>query len=229
MERGFGLAQWLLLRACLVLGVAAAALGCKSDCSKQTGEGGGGHCSRLAGRFGDRCADIPPGALPQPLGTFSNEIYNRHAEKGEADHFVIYYNEWLDGEATLGPYGSDHFIRIVARLPEVAYPLILQPEPEKPELNSRRYAALVKALNEAGFADADKRVLVGRSWGEGLFGEESFRVYLPIPGFGNRGNFNGSGGAGFNGFGGYGGFGNFSGGGFNGFGGGGISGFGGVR
>ncbi len=228
MARGLRLARRLLVRGGLALGSAAAVAGCRGscptgDCSAGPFAGGhGGIGSKL-----DRCSDVPPGSLPEPLGTFSNELLCRQAAKGEADQFVIYYNEWLDYDTVLGPFGSDHFARIVARLPLVPLPVVLQPEPDKPELNTRRHAALVAALTQARIPDADKRVIVGTPWAEGLFGEESQRAYAPIPTGGGNGNANGFGG-GRNGFGGGfngGGFGNGFGGGFgNGFGGGGFGG-----
>lgn len=239
MERVFRLAQWVLVRACLVLGTGAAVVGCKSACS--TGEcvthhGHHGHLHSHPNAHLDNCSDIPQGAIPQPLGTFSNAILARQAEKGEADAYVIYSNEWLDGQAALGPYGRDHLVRMIARLPVVSYPIILQLEtnyedpgpidPKMVELTEQRRQALVKTLTEAGIPEAERRVLVGRPWGEGLFGEEAERIYPQLV----RGGFAGFGGGGFAGFGGggfnMGGFGGGFGGFAGGFGGGGL-GFGG--
>ena len=195
MERVFRQAQWVLVRGCVLLGVTAAVVGCRSVCSTGNCGGTGGpgrHNSHPDARI-DNCSDIPPGAIPQPIGTFTNNILNRQVEKGEADAFVIYYNEWLDGERTLGPYGRDHLRRIVARLPGVPFAVIMQPEPDKAVLNGRRHIALVEALTEAGIPEAEKRVLLGRPWGEGLFGEEGENIYPQLL----RGGGGGFGGGGF--------------------------------
>ena len=220
MERLFRQAQWVLARGCLVLAAAAAVAGCRSACLPgDCATGPGGHRKGHPDAHIDNCADIPPGAIPAPVGTYTNTIIKRQIEKGDADEYVVYYNEWLDGEKVLGPFGRDHLTRMIARLPDVPFPVMMQPEPDKPELNRDRHAALVEALVNAGIADAPNRVVVGRPWGEGLFGEEGERIYPRLLQGGFGGNFNGGfGGGGFGG-------GNFSGGFGGGFGGGGFGGF----
>jgi hypothetical protein len=229
MERGFRYAQWVLIRACLVLGAAAAAVGCRHACQDDCGghHGRGGSCWNV-----DNCADIPKGAIPQPPGTFTNDWLNRQAGKAEADDFVVYYNEWVDGQAVLSPFGGEHLDRIIARLPSVPFQVIIQPEPNSPVLNGQRHKAMIDALTEAGIKDAAQRVVVGRSAAEGLFGDEALRIYPQLVqggfntlgGYGNLG-FGGISGYGLGGLGvlggGFGGFGGFAGGGF-GFGGGGF-------
>lgn len=231
MERGFRYAQWFLIRACLVLGVAAAVIGChhayKDDCHGHHGCHGHGSCWHV-----DNCADIPKGAIPQPPGTYANDWINRQAGKAEADDFVVYYNEWVDGQAVLSPFGGEHLDRIIARLPVVPFQVIIQPEPGYPILNGLRHKAMIEALTDAGIKDAALRVVVGRSSAEGLFGEEAERIYPQLLQGGFTGNAGGAamlgfggglgGGLGFGGgiggfgggIGGFGGFGGFAGGGF---------------
>jgi hypothetical protein len=218
MERGFRYAQWALTRACVALGVAAAVIGChhayKSDtCDSCHGHHGqhGWSCLDI-----DNCADIPKGAIPPKPGTYTNEWINRQAGKAESDDFVVYYNEWVDGQAVLGPYGGEHLDRLITRLPNVPFQVVVQPEPNSPILTGLRHKALVDALVDAGIRDAARRVVVGKPAAEGLFGEEAERIYPQLI----RGGFAGFGGGNYIGgsFSGYGlGGGGFTGGGFGGF------------
>jgi hypothetical protein len=206
MERFFARLQRILYLACVVLGVAAVVVGCHhacKDCKECKGSRWGG-CLDV-----DNCSDIPQGAIPKPIGTYTNELINRQVAKGERDDFVFYYNEWVDGTSTLGPFGGEHLDKVIMRLRTVPFAVIIQPEPDKPLLNAERQKALVDALIDAGYPDAPQRVFVGRPPAEGMFGEEAERIYPQLI----RGGLAGVGGAGLGGFGGIsgfgGGFGNF--------------------
>lgn len=218
MDRLLHYSQWLLMRACLGLATLAVVVGChtaykadkwkKHDC-----------CHNL---HIDNCSDIEQGAIPRPVGTFTNAYLERQAAKAEADDFVIYYNEWVDGQATLNQYGADHLARIAGRLPTSPHLVVVQPEPKFPLLSTLRLQTVINQLVEAGITDAPQRVVLGRPRAEGLFGEEAEFIYPQLiqgGGFlGNLGGFGNLGGLGFGGFVGFGGFG----GGFGGF----IGGFG---
>ncbi len=224
MERGLRYAQWLLSRAVAALGVTAAIVGCHHAMTED-GVVKLDKCQQCWNNLHiDNCADIPKGAIPAPPGTFAVEWQNRHAGKAEADDFVFYYNEWVDGEAVLGPFGGEHLDRIIPRLPYVPYQIIIQPEPEKPQLNARRHQAMIDALTQAGVPNAHLRVVLGRPMAEPMFGDEAEFAYprLLLGGLGVGGyfGFGGLGNFGFGGFPGFaGGFGGFFGfgGGFGGF------------
>lgn len=223
MERVLRLTQRTLLYLCASLCIIAAVVGCQHCCD---GCSGWQKCWCWCS-CEDRCADIPAGAIPQPVGTWTYELFNRQAGKAEADDFVIYYNEWLDNQSVLGPYGKDHLLRIISRLSSVPFPVMIQPEPDHPILTALRQRVVIEALQQAGYLDAAHRVVIGRGAAEGLFGEEAERLFpqmiqgggggggtpVGIAGFG--GGFTGYGAAGFAG-----GFGGVSGGGFGAFGGG---------
>jgi hypothetical protein len=187
----------------------------------------------------DNCADIPAGAIPATAGTYTNAYLNKQADKAEVDDFVIYYNEWKVEAATLGPFGRSHLAQMIARLPTVPFPVIIQPEPEhlqatntapNPEdkridaraLDQMRRQVVVDLLCQANVPNAKERVVVGVPTAEGLFGEEGERIYPQMiqnqlggvggfGGFGNRfgGGFGGGGFGGGFGGGGFGGFGGF--------------------
>ncbi len=184
----------------------------------------------------DNCADIPCGAIPTHAGTYTNAYLNKQADKAELDDFVLYYNEFKDGEVLLGPFGRKHLAQMIARLPTVPFPVVIQPEPEhlqatntpyNPEdkkidarqVDQMRRKVVVDLLCQAKIPNAEERVVVGIPTAEGLFGEEGERIYPQMiqnqnGGFGQGGL--GAFGLGGFGFGGLGGFGGFGGGGFGG-------------
>jgi hypothetical protein len=159
----------------------------------------------------DRCASIPKGAIPPPLGTSARAVMTVQATKAEADDFVIYKYEWCaeDGKA-LGPFGSYHLGQIIRRLPTVPFPVLIQVHPDE-AVNLARREFIVQQLAFAGIPDPDQRVIVGFPTAEGLYGEEAEFIYdRLIQGSANqyRNQFGGAFGRGFGAFGG-GGFGGF--------------------
>jgi hypothetical protein len=192
MERLIRTIQGSLAAMCAGLGVAAAVVGCEHACQTCGVNGGRGNCQPVV----DACADIPKGAIPRPIGTFTFEIFNRMQAKAEGDDFTIFYNEWVDNQAVLGPYGQEELQRIIVRLPAVPFPVIVQPEPDRPILNGLRQQAIINALMAAGIPNAIERVVIGRPAGEGLFGDEAERIYPQLISGGASGV---PGGAGFGG------------------------------
>jgi hypothetical protein len=169
--------------------------------------GGDGHMKKQPKV--DACADIPQGAIPAPLGTYTREWYTRQAEKAESDDFVIYLHEWYMGGLKLGPYGEYHIGQIAKRLAGSPYPVVIQLS-MKQELDKPRLEHIVQRLVEAGHPDAQTRVVLGFPEAEGLQPDEAERVYEDM--INTRGFLGG-----FNNFGRFGTFGGF-GGGFGGFG-----------
>ena len=192
--------------------------------------------------WGERrgCEDIPPGAIPPCNGTHAQEIFRKQAEIAEADDFVIYEHEWLYDPLTgcgtnkPGPYGTYHLNKIVKRLPDVPFPVLIQVNPVDDRLNEARRVAVVVFLKANGILDADTRVILGFPEAEGLFGEEAAGIFRQgymtrwlqtNPYGGAYGGYSGYGGYGaFGGIGGIGGLGSFGVGGY-----GGLSGIGGLR
>jgi hypothetical protein len=223
MPRVLDLLPRLLLQACLALGAASAVLGCHTACKDdQPPARKRGHVSSHPNLHIDNCSDIPQGAIPLPVGTYTRDYRLKQALKAEADDFVIYYNEWTDGTAALHQYGADHLARIISRLPFTTCLVIVQPEPNlaDPSLNAQRYEAVIKALTAAGVGDAANRVALGKPTAEGLFGEEAEVIFPRLVGGGGGGLGGGGLGGGLGGLGFGGGFGSFTGGFGGGFGGG---------
>jgi hypothetical protein len=124
----------------------------------------------------DNCSTIPPGAIPQPTGTFTHNYNQAQAFKAKMDDFVIYNYEWFLGGQELGPYGAFHIRQIIKRLPEVPFPVVIQPDTDVPADDERR-AVIVEYLTRAGIPDADQRVVIGFPEAEGIYGEEGPPIF----------------------------------------------------
>jgi hypothetical protein len=176
----------------------------------------------LVGRLRDKCATIPPGAIPQPIGTHTNELISRQVTKAELDQFVIYLYEWQGNSANLGPFGARHIDRIAARLAGGTFPVVIEPDCDA-KRNEARKLAVVAFLESRGIANANQSVSVAFPQAEGLLGDEAERIYRQMiiprggaynsgnygnPGaYGNRYNVQNGGGYGGYGYGGYGAYG----------------------
>jgi hypothetical protein len=244
--------RWRLRLAVGLVVALAATTGClhkhkQAVSADECGDDATGKC-KACGKHGchgkcriDNCADIPCGAIPTHAGTYVNAYLNKQADKAELDDFVLYYNEFRDGEAQLGPFGRRHLAQIIARLSSVPFPVVIQPEPEhlqatntpnNPEdkkvdarqVDQMRRKVVIDLLCQAKIPNAEERVVVGIPTAEGLFGEEAERIYPQMMqnqlggfggGYGAYGGLGSGYGGGFGGgFGGFGGFGGGFGGGF---------------
>jgi hypothetical protein len=178
-------------------GIAFAGFGChhadKGDCDTCS------HCGHhLGSRFHDPHADIPKGAIPQPVGTLTGAFLNRQADKAECDDFILYYNEWQEGTNQFGPHGASHMEQIAQRLASVTFPVVIQPVGD-PVLNKLRRQTVVDILVQAHYLDANDRVVIAHSNAEGLFGDEAERIYPAMISGAGRGGGGGFGGGGFGG------------------------------
>ncbi len=177
------------------------------------------------------CPVIEPGAIPAPVGTYQNELQRRQASKAEADDFVVYHYEFNEEGNQFGPAGARHMIQMAGRLKDgQPFPVVIEATGVEP-VDRSRWELVVSRLLAEGVVDADKRVTIGLSAAEGLYGDEAPRIYGSLIRVGNYG-FLTSGGYGAYGGGGYGygayggGYGGYGYGGFGGYGGGFSGGFG---
>lgn len=137
----------------------------------------------------DKCSNIPPGAIPQPIGTHANEIITRQVNKAEMDQFAIYLYEWSGDSANFGPFGSRHIERLAARLPHVAYPVVIEPDCD-PGVNEARRLSVIAFLEQRGIANAAQVVHLGYPQAEGLYADEAERLYRQMLLPANFNNFN---------------------------------------
>jgi len=157
------------------------------------GLGGGLGGSAGGGKFIDKCADIPQGAIPQPIGTHTNTLYTNQVNKAEMDQFVIYLYEWQGDSPNFGPFGARHIDRLAARLPKVTFPVIIEPDCDA-GINEARRLTVVAYLEQHGIANAVQVVRLGYPIAEGIYGDEAQRIYRQMitPRFNNNfGNRNG--------------------------------------
>jgi len=138
--------------------------------------------------------DHPPALPAEPLGAASTRIFAAQVAAARQDHFVFYECEWKANSAKLGPAGEAHLEKVAAVLGRTGYPVIIEAHPQA-ALNQQRRAVIVASLLAAGITDADKRVVVGRPWAEGLYGEEAIPLYPQM--LFSRYTLGGLGGAGF--------------------------------
>lgn len=127
----------------------------------------------------DGDAHAPSVMMPEPNGSFVHKIQEVQVAKAQASNYVIFLDEWYKGGTVLGPYGTCHLNRIVARLAEVPYPVVIQPTADA-TLNEARREQIVAALARCGVAEPDHRVIVACPDAEGLYGEEAPRLYCEL-------------------------------------------------
>ncbi|WP_417389246.1 hypothetical protein [Gimesia sp.] len=159
-------------------------------------------------------AEIPYDSVA-PLGTISDDIWQKQEENGEASDFVIVESEFVGTTAKLNAAGEDHIKQIAVRMASTPFPVVVEPssmsikessEYKYPihgndDLDMHRRNVIVKMLQSMNVQDADERVVVAPAFTPGFEGFEAYRAYSN--GFMNRGNGGGGGfGGGFGGFGG---------------------------
>jgi len=158
----------------------------------------------------EKHAQIPYDSVA-PLGTISDDIWQKQEENGEASDFVIHESEFVGTTAKLNAAGEDHIKQIAVRMISTPFPVVIEPssmsvkesdEYKYPingndDLDMHRRNVIVKLLHAMNVQDADERVVVSPAFTPGFEGFEAYRTYTN--GFRNRGN---GGGGSFGGFGG---------------------------
>ena len=118
------------------------------------------------------CNDIPPGAIPQPSGTYVCGWVHATADRADRDAFVIYQYEWSAEKTVLTPGGREHLDCLAARLAQSTCPIIIETSLDD-RLDAARRAAVLTALAGRNMPLCADRVVVGRSDAEGLYGQEA--------------------------------------------------------
>ena len=134
----------------------------------------------------DRCADIPPGAIPQPIGTYNCQWQQSQAQRAEQDYFVLYDYEWRAGADQLGPFGARHLDELSKRLESEPFVIVIA-KTDNEQLNEQRRGVVIEVLRQRGVADASSRVTIGYPEAEGLYGFEARRVGAGFTGQGAGG------------------------------------------
>ncbi len=173
---------------------------------------------------------VPPDQ-PQMLGMVVDQLNEQQEVNAEASKYVVYQhefevNEFGDGRKEpglkLNEFGEDHVKRIASNLREHGgvFPVVVErsrstsrehtefqyPVHYNPDLDLKRRAVVVAALEEMGIGDAENLVVVAPAFAEPYTGREAQRAYYRAI-YGRGGGGGGFGGGGFGGGFGGGGFG----------------------
>jgi hypothetical protein len=172
--------------------------GPNSGCSNCAGPQEGCDCRWCV----DRCADIPPGAIPPPAGTYTCRWIREEVDRANQDIFVVNQSEWYMGGDQLGPDGRVHLSRLAAKLCAVPNPIVVAAT-EDPALNMKRQFAVIEGLAQLGVPDAGQRVVIAVPEAEPLYGQEAARIgAVRLQGGPTTGGTGAGGGGGAAGFGG---------------------------
>ncbi len=183
-------------------------------------------CSHLHGKKVTTVIADPP----RPLGAQLNDIHNIQMDNAEASKYVVHEHEFaltsgeesqVDDAWRLNEAGEDHVKRIAVNLKRGdIFPVVVERSQISPksgteyqypihrneQLDLKRRAIIVSALQSMGVEDAEQRVVIAPAFAEGLTGVEASSAYARgMSTNGRRGGGGGLGGSGGGGFGGLGG------------------------
>jgi hypothetical protein len=119
-----------------------------------------GGCTRNQCRECDGCGPGCVGQLPDPRGAHTQAVFDLHAEKAEADDFVVYQHEWTHGRDELGPRGRRHLEQIAKRLPHEPFAVVIETSGDA-TLDDNRRSHVLAELAALGVVDFEARVTVG--------------------------------------------------------------------
>ena len=136
------------------------------------------HCRRPFWQYHDHCADIPPGAIPLPAGSYTQQWHAAQSEAAARDLFTIYGADWRAHTAKLGPFGERRLEQMMERLQACPNPVLIE-KSDSPDLDEARRRTVIEALAVRGFTDAGQRVVVGYSEAYSLYGLEAKSVARP--------------------------------------------------
>ncbi|WP_158265404.1 hypothetical protein [Blastopirellula marina] len=135
-----------------------------------------GCCSKCGSPFcWDRCADIPKGAIPQPLGTYACGWQQVHTDAADRDQLTIYRAEWIGTSHELGPFGQRHLTELPDLMMRFQAPIVVE-QSGNPELDQSRVQAIQGILAKSDIPDPDQWVVVGYAKAEPMYGIEAPQV-----------------------------------------------------
>lgn len=100
--------------------------------------------------------------MPPEVGVNVREWQARQIAKADASYFIIYKHEWSNGDdtAALSEFGYRHARRVAERAMVLDYPIVIEPEPDQPDLDQRRVDYMVEFLTDRNVPQARRRVIV---------------------------------------------------------------------
>lgn len=119
-----------------------------------------------------RSEDIPPGAMPLPLGSSVREFNHRQATKGRADSFVFYRYEWSLQTAQLTDWGRRHLSRVLSTVHRESFPVIIESSGDE-RLDEARRRTIIAALAQHELDYPERRVVVAHPDALDISGDEA--------------------------------------------------------
>ncbi|MDX1928894.1 MAG: hypothetical protein SFV81_20355 [Pirellulaceae bacterium] len=165
----------------------------------------------------DRCATIPSGAIPAPVGTHVNAWQDGQVASAAKDRGVFYQNEFLPKSAELSPSGREHVVEAVQQSLYNSVPIVVE-QSSDPALDGARLQTVHATFASAGVVLAPEQIFVAKPAAHGFDGfraQQAVRSSM-INGGGGMAGGGGMGGGGMGGGGMGGGGGGMGGGGFGG-------------
>lgn len=117
----------------------------------------GSGCKQHGGILGvDRCADIQPGAIPEPAGTKICNWQAAQTANAYTDQVTLYRSDFVGDSTVLAPAARDRISRqlLHAESPATQGPWIVEPSGDK-ALDAARLEAVSHFLAERGVAALD--------------------------------------------------------------------------
>ncbi|MCE2967768.1 MAG: hypothetical protein ACK55O_07460 [Phycisphaerales bacterium] len=151
----------------------------------------------VAGGCGaQRQEDICAGDLPRPLGSHVAEWTGRQTAKARGSEFTLYRFRFQPGSTELTNEGRRIMARLTSQLNSEAYPIVIEPEDNNPQLDEGRRRAIVSMITQARILDPETRVVIAAPTAEGLRGEEANLINDALRGGGVGGGGGGRSGSG---------------------------------
>lgn len=97
--------------------------------------------------------DVPPGAIPHPVGFTLKQIINLQIAEVQASQFFIRRAAWIGYTDELGPAGQkqlDKIVNIYTKNHKLSDKIIIEKEKNRNDLNISRQIAIARELNNRG-------------------------------------------------------------------------------
>jgi hypothetical protein len=135
--------------------------------------------------FRKKCAvhpDIPPTFVPNPyqeppLGSQVYQIMNTQVRNNDAARQVLNHYDFIDDSSELNYAGKRKLMRIAQGSRTNFAPIVVESTPRHPGLDQSRRTKLVQEIASLGLPIPAERVIVGRSYQQGLRGSEAALLY----------------------------------------------------
>ena len=124
-----------------------------------------GGCVSKGGVFGvDRCADVPRGAIPEPVGTKLCQWQTEQIQGALADRTVLYRADFVADSTELSPGARERLSRLLAAGQLDLTPITVEPSGNE-AVDQARVSAVVTLLASVGMNAPDVSVAIPSALG----------------------------------------------------------------